>query len=109
MAARPPTGDDDDDADAEPVVFGIATVDEYLRDADVSFPASGEDVVAAVGDPDVKCGPTAHRIALSTAVERTGRREFETRREFLDALHAEFERERQQAGGIVSWLRSLVP
>ncbi|MDH5020932.1 hypothetical protein [Halobacterium rubrum] len=108
MAARPPTGDDEN-ADAEPVVFGIATVDEYLRDADVSFPAAGDEVVAAVGDPDVKVGPTAHTVALSTAVERTGRSEFETRREFLDALHDEFERERHQSGGIVSWLRSLVP
>jgi hypothetical protein len=106
MAARPPTGDDN--SDAELVVFGIATVDEYLRDADVSFPATGEEVVAALGDPEVKCGPTGRRIALSTAVERTGHREFETRRELLDALHAEFERERQQGGGIVSWLRSLV-
>lgn len=90
-------------------MFGIATVDEYLRDADVSFPATGEDVVAALGDPEVKCGPNGHEIALSTTVERTGRTEFETRREFLDALHAEFERERQQGSGIVSWLRSLVP
>lgn len=107
MAARPPTGDDD--RDAEQVVFGIATVDEHLRDADVSFPATGDEVVEALGDPEVKCGPTGHRVALSTVVERTGRREFETRREFLDALHPEFERERQRGGGIVSWLRSLVP
>lgn len=105
MAARPPTGDD---ADAEPVVFGIATVDEYLRDADVSFPATGEDVVGALGDPGVKCGPSGHEIALSTAVERTGTRTFETRREFLDAIHAEFERERERGSGVVSWLRSLV-
>lgn len=107
MAARPPTGDDD--GDAEPVVFGIATVDKHLRDADVSFPATGEDVVAALGDPEVKCGPTAHRVALSAVVERTDRSEFETRREFLDALYPEFERERTQSGGFVSWLRSLVP
>jgi hypothetical protein len=107
MAARPPTGDDD--RDAEPVVFGIATVDEHLRDADVSFPATGEDVVAALGDPEVKCGPTAHEVALSTVVERTGRKRFENRREFLDAVHDEFERERHRSGGLVSWLRSLVP
>ena len=90
-------------------MFGIATVDKHLRDADVSFPATGEDVVAALGDPEVKCGPTGHSVALSTVVERTGRRNFETRREFLDALHPEFERERHQSNGIVSWLRSLVP
>ena len=106
MAARPPTGDDN--SDAELVVFGIATVDEHLRDADVSFPAAGADVVETLGDPEVRCGPNGHRVALSTVVERTGRRRFETRREFLDALHPEFERERQQSGGIVAWLRSLV-
>jgi len=109
MAARPPTGDDDIGEDTESVVFGIAAVDEHLRDADVSFPATGEEVVAAVGDPGVKCGPTGHEVALSTVVERTGRREFETRREFLDALHPEFERERHESSGIVAWLRSLMP
>lgn len=107
MAARPPAGDDET-VDEDPVVFGIATVDEYLRDAEVTFPASGDAVVAAVDDPEVQVGPNAHTVALSAAIERTGRSEFETRREFLDALYDEFERERHQSGGFVSWLRSLV-
>ncbi|MCF2242112.1 hypothetical protein KI372_12385, partial [Halobacterium salinarum] len=92
MAARSPTGDDDTTG-ADSAVFGIATVDEHLRDADVSFPATGDAVVAALGDPEIKVGPTGHRIALSAAVEATDRSEFDTRRAFLDALYDEFERE----------------
>jgi hypothetical protein len=105
MAARPPTSDDDP---SDPAVFGIAAMDEYLRDADLSFPATPEDVLDAVGDPEVPCGPNARDVALSTALQRTNRREFRSRRDLQDELHEAFEQERREGGGIVSWLRSLV-
>lgn len=105
MAARPPTSDDDA---SDPAVFGIAAMDEYLRDADLSFPATPEDVLDAVGDPEVPCGPNARDVALSTALQRTNRREFRSRRDLQDELHEAFEQERREGGGIVSWLRSLV-
>jgi hypothetical protein len=106
MAARPPQNDDDDTR--EPAVFGIASVDEYLSDADLSYPATSDDVTAALGDPEIPCGPNAREVALSTALERTGRMRFDSRRDLLDELHDAFEQERRSGGGIVAWLRSLV-
>lgn len=105
MAARPPTGNGEP---GEPDVFGIAAVDKHLSDANLSYPATAADVVEATGDPSVPCGPNAHDVALSTALDRTGRSRFDSRRELLDELHDAFERERQDGGGVVAWLRSLV-
>lgn len=105
MAARPPQ---DDDEPREPAVFGIAAVDEYLSDADLSYPATPDDVTAALGNPEIACGPNAREVALSTVLERTGRVRFDSRRDLLDELHDAFERERRSGGGIVAWLRSLV-
>lgn len=104
MAARPPPADDEPD---EPTAFGIVAVDDYLEDATLEFPATPQDVVDALGDRDVRCGPNAHEIALSTALDRTGRRQFDTRRELLDELHEVFERERRGSTGFVAWLQSL--
>ncbi|MFB6073055.1 MAG: hypothetical protein ABEJ88_08810 [Halobacterium sp.] len=105
MAARPPTGSDDT---PEPDVFGIAAADEYISDADLSFPATPEDVVDATGDPEIPCGPNAHEVALSTVLERTGRQRFDSRVDLMDELHEGFERERRSGTGIVQWLKSLV-
>ncbi|WP_232688307.1 hypothetical protein [Halobacterium zhouii] len=105
MAARPPQSDDEP---REPAVFGIAAVDDYLSAADISYPATPEDVSTALDDPDVACGPNAHDIALSTVLDRTGRVRFDSRRDLLDELHDAFEQERRTGGGVVAWLRSLV-
>lgn len=105
MAARPPQSDDEP---REPAAFGIAAVDDHLSDADLSYPATPEDVIAALGDPEVPCGPNAHDVALSTVLDRTGRVRFDSRRDLLDELHEAFEREHRSGGGIVAWLRSLL-
>ncbi|MFC3478900.1 DUF5789 family protein [Halobacterium litoreum] len=105
MAARPPTDSGDR---RDPDVFGIAAVDEHLADADLSFPATPEDVVDATGDPEVLCAPNGHGVALSSVLERTGRRRFDSRQDLLDELHEAFEQERRDGVGIVAWLRSLV-
>lgn len=105
MAARPPTGNGEP---GEPDVFGIAAVDEHLSGATLSYPVTAADVVDATDDPSVPCGPNAHDIELSTALDRTDRQRFESRQQLLDELHDVFERERQSGGGLVAWLRSLV-
>jgi hypothetical protein len=104
MAARPPPADDDPE---EPTAFGIATVDDYLEDADLEYPATRQDVVDALGDRSVRCGPNARELSLSAALERTGRRRFDSRRDLLDELHEVFEDERRGATGLVAWLKSL--
>ena len=105
MAARPPQSGDEP---RDPAMFGIAVVDDHLSDADLSYPATPEDVAAALSDPEIPCGPNAHDVALSAVLDRTGRTRFDSRRELLDELHEAFERERRSGGGIVAWLRSLL-
>lgn len=89
-------------------MFGIAAVDEHLSAADVSYPVTPDELLEAVGDPEVQCGPNAHDVSLSTVLERTNRRQFDSRQELLDQLHDAFEYERRESNGLVNWLRSLV-
>jgi len=104
MAARPPVGDDDP---PEPNAFGIAVVGNHLRTPTSRIrrlPRRSSRPWATRDSP----GPNSHDVSLSTAVERTARTQFSSRRDLLDELHDEFERERRAGGGLVSWLRSLV-
>lgn len=105
MAARPPQPAGDE---REPTAFGIAVVDDYLSDAELLYPATREDVVEALGDPEIRCGPNGHEVSLSTVIQATDSSRFESRRDLLDELHEAFERERQNGTSVVSWLRSLV-
>ncbi|WP_227260417.1 DUF5789 family protein [Salarchaeum japonicum] len=106
MAARPPMTDDGEEPDA--VAFGIAAVDEHLESID--WPATPSEITAATGDPEVPYEASGRTLALSEALDETGRAEFESRRDLLDALHPVFEEHRQSAGpGILSWLRNALP
>ena len=104
MAARPPTDDLDD---PDPVEFGIAALDAHLEEADLAFPATADEVTAALGDPAVPYEPAGTTVALSTVLERVDRERFESRQELLDATHPAFERLRER-GGLLAWLRSLL-
>lgn len=105
MAAGPPN---DDIADGpEAVDFGIAALAAHVDGAELSFPATADEVVATLDDPEIDFDPTGNTVALSVVLERVDRREFESRRELLDALHPEFERLRRSSGGFLSWVRGL--
>lgn len=107
MGVRPPSNDLDDDPDT--VDFGIAALDAHLDRAELAFPATAEEVVRALGDPEVDYDPKGSAIALSSVLEDVDRDRFESRTDLLDALHPEFERRRRNAGGVLSWFRSLFP
>lgn len=104
MAARPPT-DDLDEPDA--VEFGITALDAHLEEADLDFPATGDEVVAALDDPDVPYEPSGGTVALSRVLDRVDAEQFDSRQALLDGTHPEFERLRER-GGVVAWLRSLL-
>lgn len=105
MAARPPT-DDLDDPDS--VEFGIAALDAHLDGAELEFPATDDEVAAALGDPAVDYDPGGSSVRLSTVLERIDHGRFDSRQHLLDATHPEFERLRE-ASGVLTWLRSLLP
>lgn len=106
MAAVPPSNDDGSEPDA--LAFGIAALDDLIRDGDVEFPVGAEDLVEGLGDPEIPYDPSGNAIPLSEAIERTDERHFESRRDLLNALHPIFE-DAREGGGVRGWLRRLFP
>lgn len=107
MGVRPPSDDGSDSP--ESIEFGIAALEPHLSRAELSYPASVEEVVTALGDPEIPYDPNGNSVALSSVADGVDRRRFDSRRELLDALHPEFERYRRNHGGLFSKLQSLVP
>ncbi|WP_435097568.1 hypothetical protein [Halarchaeum sp. P4] len=107
MAARPPVNDDDG---PDVVEFGIPAVETHLDAADLTYPVDSETLVAVTGDPEVPVNTRGRSIRLSTALERTGREQFDSRRDLLNALHPVLEDARQSgAAGVLGYVRSLIP
>lgn len=108
MGVRPPQQSDDDAP--ETIAFGIAVLDEYLEGADVVFPMTSEELLDTIGDPDIPYDAKGNSYRLSEALAELPQSDFETRQEFMNALHPIFEAQREQANNsIVGQLRSLLP
>lgn len=109
MGVRPPQQGDNDDAPTA-VAFGIAALDDHLGRADIAFPATEEELLEALGDPAVPYDVAGDTLQLSEALDDLSRARFETRQEFLNALHPVFEAERERASkSLFGQLRSLLP
>ena len=108
MGVRPPQ--QDDDGTPETVAFGIAALDDNLERADVIFPMTDDELIDTLGDPAVPYDAKGNEIRLSEALEDLSRVRFETRQEFLNALHPVFEAKRQQANNsVIRQIRALLP
>ena len=107
MGVRPPDNDDNDKPDV--VAFGIATIDARLDETELTFPASAEAVLDALGRGDVPYDARGREMPLEVALDRCDRSEFEHRQELLNDLHEVFEKQRANSGGILSQLRALLP
>jgi len=107
MAARPPQ---QDTSSPDSVEFGIAALAGHLDRAEVEFPATQEEVVRALGDPDVPYDAAGNTVALSEAMEALPKRAFDSKSELLDLLHPVFEEYRVSTGGsLLGRLRSILP
>ncbi|WP_255196049.1 hypothetical protein [Halorarius litoreus] len=108
MGVRPPQDDTNDEPEA--VTFGIAALDAQLDRSGVTFPASSEELVRALGDPAVPYNAGGNSVRLSEALDELHFQQFETEQELLNALHPVFEAYRERrGGGFVGRLRSLLP
>jgi hypothetical protein len=108
MGVRPPQQGDDDAP--ETVAFGIAALDDHLNRGDVTFPMTDEELIEALGDPAVPYDAMGNEMRLSEALEDLSRVSFETRQEFLNAVHPVFEARRERANNsFIGQLRSLLP
>ncbi|HMB51204.1 hypothetical protein [Natronoarchaeum rubrum] len=106
MAARPPTGDDGDDP--EVIAFGIAELDARLDEAELSFPATDEDVRRALGGQEIPYDANGRTIPIGDALAAVERREYDTKNELLDVLYPVFD-ERRADGGMLGHLRAMLP
>jgi hypothetical protein len=69
-----------------------------------------DELIDALGDPAVPYDAKGNEIRLSEALEDLSRVRFETRQEFLNALHPVFEAKRQQANNsVIRQIRALLP
>ncbi|MFC6752098.1 hypothetical protein [Halorubrum tibetense] len=107
MAARPPGGGGSSEPEA--IEFGIAALDARIEDAEVSFPATTEEVVDALGDPAVPYDAKGRTIVLSEALDRVPQTQFENETELLDALYPVFDEARRSSGGFLDDLRDALP
>ncbi|MFC4551256.1 MULTISPECIES: hypothetical protein [Halorussus] len=108
MGVRPPSSNTDDGP--EVIEFGIAEVAAELDGAEVSFPATGEEVVRSLSDPRIDYNAKGHAVSLSEAVGDTDRTRFESQQDFLNALHPVFERYRtSRTPGVIERVRAALP
>jgi hypothetical protein len=108
MGVRPPSDDIDDGPDV--VEFGIAALDARLSDANISFPATVEELDAEYGHTDIPYDAGGNTMTFGAALEEADQREFESEQDLLNALHPVFERRREAAStSIIAQLRALVP
>jgi hypothetical protein len=107
MAARPPQ---QDTSSPDSVEFGIAALVGHLDHAEMDFPATDEEVVRALGDPEVPYDAAGNTVALSEAMDSLPKRTFDSKSELLDLLHPVFEEYRvSTGGGLLGRLRSILP
>ncbi|UPM43226.1 hypothetical protein [Halocatena salina] len=109
MKAPPPQDNGVGDGQ-DMIAFGIAALDSYLSDADVSFPTDKRTLRETLGHIEVPYNATGNTIQLDTALDHTPTREFETKQELLNELHPVFERYRQEEGNqLLDRIRSVFP
>ncbi|GAB6861442.1 hypothetical protein ACFR97_06335 [Haloplanus litoreus] len=107
MAARPPQ---QDTSSPDSVEFGIAALVGYLDQTAVEYPATRDEIVGALGDPEVPYDASGNTVALSEAMDSLPKRTFDSESELLDLLHPVFEEYRVSTGGsLLGRLRSVLP
>jgi hypothetical protein len=108
MGVRPPPSNSDDGPDV--IEFGIAEVTAEIDDAELSFPATGDEIVRALSDPRIDYDASGHAVPLSEAVSELDRDRFEDEQAFLNALHPVFEEYRtSRTPSVIERVRAALP
>ncbi|RQH01746.1 DUF5789 family protein [Natrarchaeobius oligotrophus] len=108
MGVRPPSSGDDDEPRS--VEFGIAALDARLKDADLSFPATKDEVATELGQERVPYDVHGNDVALGEMLAEVDETEFRSRQVLLNELHEPFEAYRKEnSGGVFRQVRSMLP
>jgi len=108
MGVRPPSDDVDDEPDV--VEFGIAALDAQMDEAEVSFPATAQELDERHGQTEVPFDAAGNTMTVSEALREADRETFESQQDLLNGLHPVFEQKRQAAANsLLAQIRALVP
>ncbi|RQG93062.1 hypothetical protein EA462_02315 [Natrarchaeobius halalkaliphilus] len=108
MGVRPPSSGDDEEPKS--VEFGIAAVAARLKHADLSFPATKDDVAAELGHERIPYDVHGNDVPLGDILEEVETSEFKSRQVLLNELHGPFEVYRKEnSGGVIQQMRSMLP
>jgi hypothetical protein len=106
MGVRPPQQDGND---ADHIEFGIAALEPHLDDR-IDYPATDDEVLAAVGDVEVSYDASGGTVALSEILDAAPARTYESKRDLLDTLHPVFEEYRAATSkSFLGRIRGLLP
>lgn len=106
MAVRPPSGDADE---PEAIEFGIAALDARIDEAQVDFPATEAEILAALDSTAIPYDASGNTIDLAEALDRVPTSEFESETALLDELYPVFEQRRRRGASFVERVRGLLP
>ncbi|QLG63423.1 hypothetical protein [Halorarum salinum] len=107
MAIRPPQGNS---GSPDAVEFGIAALNARLDEAGVTFPATTEEVLAAVDETAVPYDASGNTLELEEAIANLPQDRFGSESELLDQLHPVFEARRERAANsVIGRIRALLP
>ena len=107
MGVRPPANDDET---PDVIEFGIATLDDTLSEANVSYPTDTRSLSEELGHVEVPYDASGHTVTLEDALAEVGDRRFEHEQELLNALHPVFEAKREATGNnLLAQLRAMLP
>jgi len=108
MGVQPPSNDIEEGPDV--VEFGIAALAARVEDLDLEYPVEAETLVDRHGETTVPVDAAGTEISVAEAVRASGRREFSSEQDLLNALHPVFEEKREATSrSIIAQLRALVP
>ena len=105
MAVRPPG----DNSDPDHIEFGIAALAARLEEADLEYPATADEICAAVDNTDVPYDGSGNTLQLREGLAELETEQFESEAQLLEEIHPVFERRRRAGGGIVDRIRGLLP
>jgi hypothetical protein len=106
VARAPPA----DDSDPDIIEFGIPVLDDRIEEAELTFPATRQEIDSAVGGREIPFDASGHTLQVTAALSELDMNQFETRNELLEALHPVFEGYRQRTPtGFFATLRSYLP
>ncbi|WP_159900601.1 hypothetical protein [Salinirussus salinus] len=108
MGVQPPSNDVEEDPDV--VEFGIAALAARVEDLEIEYPVEAETLVDRYGDIAVPVDAAGTEISVAEAVRTSGRHQFSSEQDLLNALHPVFEEKRESTSrSIIAQLRALVP